>query len=197
MYLALSRFYLLPVLAVLLSACSDDGSSGKTSIKSFILKDMTFSIPVGLDGYVSAGSKSVGWGFDPKRWAQTVGVVGATGAVRPFPFPIVGFSELSRKASEDVLKHISLSKMETASGPAFISTDPIYKFPPVYYFYDNLPGYVECPTSTTSGKAPDMERCYIHIIKDGVEHSFLLTKTQVSLASEVAQIFLATVTAKY
>ncbi len=93
-----------------------------------------------------------------------------------------------------VLNKDNLNKIASNDGEAYRSSDPIYKYPPVYFFQKDLPGYVECPTATTQGREPDMERCMIHIVKDDVHHSFSLTARQVPMAAEAARVFLAVIT---
>lgn len=164
--------------------------------ESFKVGASEFSIPVGSDGFVQITPKGANWGFDTRMWARTVGIVGVLGSARPTPFPDVGNSSISNDRDDNIVNKVGLNRINYEGGEAYQSSDPSYKYSPVYFFQQDLPGYVQCPTSATQGKEPDMDKCRIHIIKDGVHHSFPLTARQVPLAGEVARIFLAVITAK-
>lgn len=164
--------------------------------ESFNVGASEFSIPVGSDGFVQITPKGANWGFDPRMWARTVGIVGIAGSAKPKPFPVVGNSSISGDRDNNIVNKVGLTRINSAGGEAYQSSDPIYKYSPVYFFQQDLPGYVQCPTSATQGQEPDTDECRIHIIKDGVHHSFPLTARQIPLATETARIFLAVITAK-
>lgn len=195
LYRALSASLLY---CVFLSGCNQTSPNPDdiSRREAFKVGASEFSIPVGSDGFVQITPKGANWGFDTRMWARTVGIVGVLGSARPTPFPDVGNSSISNDRDDNIVNKVGLYKITSRVGEAYQSSDPLYKHAPVYFFIQDLPGYVQCPTSSTQRQEPDMDKCRIHIIEDGVHHSFSLTARQVPLAAEAARIFLAVITAK-